>query len=71
MRIVKITLGWTTPVLRSPEQVTRCSWFVIATYSERRLTDGLVDDLRGRRRNDTVTFHDSAPWGCTGDLRTT
>ena len=33
-RFFKQTLGWTTPRVRHPEQADRCSWLILATYTQ-------------------------------------
>jgi DDE superfamily endonuclease len=45
-RFAKNTLGWTTPLLQTPEQADRWTWLVIAAYTQLRLARRLVDDLR-------------------------
>ncbi len=45
-RLLKNTLGWTTPALRTPEQAERWTWLVLAAYTQLRLARGLVEDLR-------------------------
>ncbi|MCC8248563.1 NF041680 family putative transposase [Saccharothrix luteola] len=45
-RMLKQTLGWTTPKLRSPEQADRWTWLLLATYTQLRLARGLAADLR-------------------------
>ena len=45
-RLLKNTLGWTTPALRRPEQAERWTWLVLAAYTQLRLARGLVEDLR-------------------------
>jgi hypothetical protein len=47
-RMLKQTLGWTTPKLRSPEAADRWTWLLIAAYTQLRLARGLVVDLRRR-----------------------
>jgi len=53
-RLVKGTLGWTTPSVCTPEQADRWTWLVIAAYTQLRLARQLVDDLRlpWERRSD-------------------
>jgi hypothetical protein len=45
-RFMKSTLGWTTPLLRTPEQADRWSWLIAAAHTQLRLARGLVEDLR-------------------------
>jgi hypothetical protein len=45
-RMLKQTLGWTTPKLRSPEAADRWTWLLIAAYTQLRLARGLAADLR-------------------------
>lgn len=45
-RMLKQTLGWTTPKLRSPEQADRWTWLVLAAYTQLRLARRLAVDLR-------------------------
>jgi DDE superfamily endonuclease len=45
-RMLKQTLGWTTPKLRTPEQADRWTWLLIAAYTQLRLARSLTTDLR-------------------------
>jgi hypothetical protein len=45
-RMLKHTLGWTTPKLRSPEAADRWTWLLIAAYTQLRLARPLTADLR-------------------------
>jgi hypothetical protein len=45
-RMLKQTLGWTTPKLRSPEAADRWTWLLLAAYTQLRLGRGLASDLR-------------------------
>jgi hypothetical protein len=45
-RMLKQTLGWTTPKLRTPEQGDRWAWLILAAYTQLRLARELVTDLR-------------------------
>jgi DDE superfamily endonuclease len=45
-RMLKQTLGWTCPKLRTPEQGDRWTWLVLAAYTQLRLTRSLAADLR-------------------------
>ncbi|WP_332874752.1 NF041680 family putative transposase [Lentzea terrae] len=47
-RMLKQTLGWTTPKLRSPEAADRWTWLLIAAYTHLRLARHLTSDLRRR-----------------------
>jgi len=46
LRFVKNTLGWTTPMLRTPEQADRWSWLIVTGYTQLRLARGLIADQR-------------------------
>jgi hypothetical protein len=45
-RLMKQTLGWTRPKLRTPEAGDRWTWLVIAAYTQLRLTREAAADLR-------------------------
>ncbi|MEU0427686.1 NF041680 family putative transposase [Streptomyces canus] len=45
-RMIKQTLGWTRPKLRTPEAADRWTWLVIAAHTQLRLTRPLAADLR-------------------------
>jgi hypothetical protein len=45
-RMLKQTLGWTTPKLRSPEAADRWTWLLITAYTQLRLVRDLTADLR-------------------------
>jgi hypothetical protein len=45
-RMLKQTLGWTTPKLRSPGAADRWTWLLITAYTQLRLARGLTTDLR-------------------------
>ena len=45
-RMLKQTLGWTTPKLRSPEAADRWTWLLLAAYTQLRLARDLTTDLR-------------------------
>ena len=45
-RMLKQTLGWTCPKLRTPEQGDRWTWLVLAAYTQLRLARDLITDLR-------------------------
>jgi hypothetical protein len=45
-RLLKQTLGWTTPKLRSPAAGDRWTWLVIAAHTQLRLARPLAADLR-------------------------
>jgi len=45
-RMIKQTLGWTTPKLREPDAADRWTWLVIAAYTQLRLARPLAEDLR-------------------------
>lgn len=45
-RMIKQTLGWTTPKLRDPQAADRWTWLVIAAHTQLRLARPLAEDLR-------------------------
>jgi hypothetical protein len=45
-RFAKNTLGWTAPSLCTPEQADRWTWLIVAAYTQLRIAQGLVDDVR-------------------------
>ena len=45
-RMLKQTLGWTSPKLRDPAATDRWTWLAIAAYAQLRLARGAVTDLR-------------------------
>lgn len=45
-RLLKQTLGWTRPRLRTPEAADRWTWLIIAAYAQLHLARTLVEDLR-------------------------
>lgn len=45
-RMLKQTLGWTIPKLRTPEQGDRWTWLVLAAYTQLRLARDLATDMR-------------------------
>lgn len=45
-RMLKQTLGWTTPKLRSPEAADRWTWLLLTAYTQLRLARDLTTDLR-------------------------
>lgn len=45
-RMLKQTLGWTTPKLRTPEQADRWTWLLLTAYTQLRLARDLTTDLR-------------------------
>ncbi|WP_309111705.1 NF041680 family putative transposase [Saccharothrix sp.] len=45
-RLLKQTLGWTKPRLRSPEAADRWTWLILAAHTQLRLARPLVADLR-------------------------
>ena len=46
IKFMKLTLGWTTPWVRHPEQADRWSWLILAAYTQLRLARGIVADRR-------------------------
>ncbi|MFG2463824.1 NF041680 family putative transposase [Streptomyces sp. NPDC048523] len=45
-RMIKQTLGWTKPKLRSPQAADRWTWLVVAAHTQLRLARPLAADLR-------------------------
>jgi len=45
-RLLKQTLGWTTPKIRTPQAADRWTWLVIAAHTQLRLARPLAADLR-------------------------
>jgi hypothetical protein len=45
-RLLKQTLGWTTPKIRTPQAADRWTWLVIAAHAQLRLARPLAEDLR-------------------------
>jgi hypothetical protein len=45
-RLMKQTLGWTRPKVRSPEAADLWTWLIIAAYTQLRLARPLAEDLR-------------------------
>ncbi|MGH3487817.1 MAG: NF041680 family putative transposase [Actinopolymorphaceae bacterium] len=45
-RMLKQTLGWTTPKIRDPEAADRWTWLIIAAYTQLRLARHLTDQIR-------------------------
>jgi len=45
-RMIKQTLGWTRPKIRTPEAADRWTWLVITAHTQLRLGRPLVEDLR-------------------------
>jgi hypothetical protein len=45
-RLLKQTLGWTCPKLRTPEQGERWTWLILSVYAQLRLARRLATDLR-------------------------
>ncbi len=45
-RLLKQTLGWTCPKLRTPEAADRWTWLILAGYTQLRLARSLAADLR-------------------------
>ena len=47
-RLIKGTLGWTTPQIRTPAQGERWTWLILAAHAQLRLARPLHQDLRRR-----------------------
>ncbi|WP_432986420.1 transposase [Dactylosporangium sp. CA-233914] len=45
-RLLKQTLGWTAPQIRTPQQAQRWTWLIIAAHTQLRLARTLTTDLR-------------------------
>jgi hypothetical protein len=45
-RLLKQTLGWTAPKIRTPQAADRWTWLVIAAHTQLRLARPLAEDLR-------------------------
>ncbi|MEU1288903.1 NF041680 family putative transposase [Kitasatospora sp. NPDC005856] len=45
-RMIKQTLGWTRPKLRTPEAADRWTWLIITAHTYLRLTRPLAEDIR-------------------------
>ena len=45
-RLLKQTLGWTAPKIRTPDAADRWTWLIIAAYTQLRLARPLAADLR-------------------------
>ncbi|MFD7015775.1 NF041680 family putative transposase [Streptomyces sp. NPDC059928] len=45
-RLLKQTLGWTTPKIRTPEAADRWTWLILAAYTQLRLARPLAADRR-------------------------
>jgi hypothetical protein len=46
IRLLKQTLGWTRPKIRTPEAADRWTWLAIAAHTQLRLARPLAEDLR-------------------------
>jgi len=46
IKFMKLTLGWTAPRFRHPEQADRWSWLILAAYTQLRLAREIVADRR-------------------------
>jgi hypothetical protein len=45
-RLLKSTLGWTAPQIRTPQQGERWTWLILAAHAQLRLAKTLTTDLR-------------------------
>jgi hypothetical protein len=45
-RLLKQTLGWTAPKIRTPQAADRWTWLIIAAHTQLRLARPLAEDLR-------------------------
>ncbi len=46
IKFMKLTLGWTTPRVRHPEQADRWTWLILAAYTQLRLARSIAADRR-------------------------
>ena len=46
IKFMKLTLGWTAPQVRHPEQADRWTWLILAAYTQLRLARSIVADRR-------------------------
>lgn len=46
IKFMKLTLGWTSPRVRHPEQADRWTWLILAAYTQLRLARGIIVDRR-------------------------
>ncbi len=46
IKFLKLTLGWTAPRVRHPEQADRWTWLILAAYTQLRLARSIVADRR-------------------------
>ena len=46
IKFMKLTLGWTTPRVRHPEQADRWTWLILAAYTQLRPAKSIVADRR-------------------------
>lgn len=46
IKFLKLTLGWTSPRVRHPEQADRWTWLILAAYTQLRLARSIVADRR-------------------------
>lgn len=59
--MLKQTLGWTIPKLRSPEAADRWTWLLLTAYTQLRLTRDITTDLRAPGRNPDPLSGSPAP----------
>jgi len=60
-RLLKTTLGWTVPQIRTPEQAHRWTWLILAAHAQLRLARTLTHDLRRRWEKTTPTHQLMTP----------
>jgi hypothetical protein len=46
IKFMKLTLGWTSPRVRHPEQADRWTWLILAAYTQLHLARSIVADRR-------------------------
>ena len=60
-RLIKTTLGWTAPQIRTPEQGQRWTWLILAAHAQLRLARTLTKDLRRPWEKTTPAGHPITP----------
>lgn len=60
-RLLKQTLGWTTPKLRTPEAADRWTWLLIAAHTQLRLARPITENLRRPWEKPTTDPRRTAP----------
>lgn len=60
-RLLKTTLGWTAPQIRTPPQSERWTWLILAAHTQLRLARSLAQDLRRPWEKTTPAGHPITP----------